>query len=479
VPRIVAAAAMDGDAVLVLEQPPSPPVDLDDQLLDDELLGGMWRDVARLRAAGLCHAELTLDKFSRAEDGGLVLSDFKDGSLSASPAQQAVDVATLLTAQAVRVGVVRAVEAALAVLGAEALVAAQPYLQRAVMPRSLGNRSAVKRLLPELRRTIAERTGSESPPPAPVQRMNWRDLIQTLILVVAAYALLTMLMQLDWDAVLDTWVNATWAWVALGIVVAQGTSVADSVSTMSAVTQRLPLLPLVYLQYAIKLVGLAISATAGRVALNTSFLKRFGEGPAVAVTASALDSFAGAAVNVVVVLLAVLVAGQAPDVPLEGPDDLGRLIVLLVVCVAVAVGAVALIPALRRRCVAVVRSGWAALSVVTRSPARGFALFGSNLASLLITAVSMSCMVAGLYPSLDYGTVLAVTAAAALFSAIIPVPGNVGVAEAAISAGLVVAGVPSGPAFAIAVTQRIATSYLPPLFGVWSLRWLRREDYVG
>jgi uncharacterized membrane protein YbhN (UPF0104 family) len=75
--------------------------------------------------------------------------------------------------------------------------------------------------------------------------------------------------------------------------------------------------------------------------------------------------------------------------------------------------------------------------------------------------------------------VLAVTAGAALFAAIIPVPGNVGVAEAAISAGLVIAGVPSGPAFAIAVTQRIATSYLPPIFGVWSLRWLRREDYVG
>jgi len=28
------------------------------------------------------------------------------------------------------------------------------------------------------------------------------------------------------------------------------------------------------------------------------------------------------------------------------------------------------------------------------------------------------------------------------------------------------------------VTQRIATSYLPPVFGSYSLRWLRREDYL-
>ena len=126
----------------------------------------------------------------------------------------------------------------------------------------------------------------------------------------------------------------------------------------------------------------------------------------------------------------------------------------------------------------VVRSGWAALSVVTQSPSRAVLLFGSNLASLLITAVAMTCMVQGLQPALPYTQVLFVTAGAALFASIVPVPGNVGVGEAAIAAGLVAMGMDSGPAFAIAVTQRLATSYLPPVFGAYSLRWLRKEDYV-
>ena len=116
--------------------------------------------------------------------------------------------------------------------------------------------------------------------------------------------------------------------------------------------------------------------------------------------------------------------------------------------------------------------------MVTASPARALLMFGTNLASLLITAIALSCMVAGLNPGVSYGESVFVVGAAALFSALIPVPGNVGVGEAALTAGLVAVGVPSGPAFAIAVTQRIATSYLPPMYGAFALRWLRKGDYI-
>ena len=106
-------------------------------------------------------------------------------------------------------------------------------------------------------------------------------------------------------------------------------------------------------------------------------------------------------------------------------------------------------------------------------------IWKETLASLLITAIALACMVEGLHPGPGYAACVFVVGGAALFSAIVPVPGNVGVGEAALAAGLVAVGVPSGPAFAIAVTQRIATSYLPPVYGAWALRWLRREDYVS
>lgn len=491
VDELVAAAETSGDALLVLGRP-APSLastrgpDADDatggsvdgleDAVDDETLRAVWAAVARLHDAGLTHGELTLAHVAVA-DGRPVLSDFASGVVAADDTERARDVAVLLTSQALAVGATRAVDAAVAGIGGEAVAAAQPYLQRAAMPRSLGGQR-LKATLPAIGTAIAERTGTEPPEPAEIVRIRWRDLLQTGLILFAAYALLSTLAELDWATVWDTWRNATWSWVAIGFVVAQGTAFADAATAMTTVRTRLPLVPLVQLQYAVKTVGLAISATLGRVALYTSFFRRFGEGPATAVTASALDSFAGAVVNVVVVLVALLLAKHLPEVDLDGPDNLDRIIVFIVVAVVLSAVAVAVIPKLRRHLMTAVRSAWTSLRVVTDSPARALGLFGTNLASLMITAVAMSCMVEGLQPSLPYGTVLFVTAAAALFASIVPVPGNVGVGEAAIAAGLVAVGVDSGPAFAIAVTQRLATSYLPPVYGGWALRWLRREDYI-
>ena len=60
----------------------------------------------------------------------------------------------------------------------------------------------------------------------------------------------------------------------------------------------------------------------------------------------------------------------------------------------------------------------------------------------------------------------------------IPVPGGIGAAEAALSSGLIATGVDQSTAFAVALTQRLSTFYLPPIWGYVSLRWLSRKGYV-
>ena len=57
-------------------------------------------------------------------------------------------------------------------------------------------------------------------------------------------------------------------------------------------------------------------------------------------------------------------------------------------------------------------------------------------------------------------------------------PGGIGAAEATLSTGLIALGVASSTAFAIAITQRLCTFYLPPIWGYFSLRWLGRQGYV-
>ena len=65
-----------------------------------------------------------------------------------------------------------------------------------------------------------------------------------------------------------------------------------------------------------------------------------------------------------------------------------------------------------------------------------------------------------------------------LFAGFMPVPGGMGVAEAGYTAGLQAIGVPSAAAMSTAIAFRLVTFYIPPLWGVFAMRWLRRHDYV-
>ena len=73
---------------------------------------------------------------------------------------------------------------------------------------------------------------------------------------------------------------------------------------------------------------------------------------------------------------------------------------------------------------------------------------------------------------------LVINMAASALSSLIPSPGGVGAAEAGLTAGLVAVGVDESTAFAIALTHRLCTNYLPPIWGYFSLQWLERKNYV-
>jgi uncharacterized protein (TIRG00374 family) len=65
-----------------------------------------------------------------------------------------------------------------------------------------------------------------------------------------------------------------------------------------------------------------------------------------------------------------------------------------------------------------------------------------------------------------------------LFAGLMPVPGGMGVAEAGYTAGLQAIGIDSAVAMSTAIAFRLVTFYLPPIWGSYGMRWLRKRQYV-
>ena len=73
---------------------------------------------------------------------------------------------------------------------------------------------------------------------------------------------------------------------------------------------------------------------------------------------------------------------------------------------------------------------------------------------------------------------LLVNTLVSLFAGFMPVPGGIGVSEAALSFCLMAIGIPESAAVAIAVVYRVLTFSLPPIWGGFAMRWLKRHDYL-
>ena len=124
------------------------------------------------------------------------------------------------------------------------------------------------------------------------------------------------------------------------------------------------------------------------------------------------------------------------------------------------------------------KSALAGLWGVARVRRKRLELFGGNVLSETLYALTLGAACLAYGADLTLPQLILVNTGASIISGLVPVPGGIGAAEASISAGLIAMGVDESSAFAIALTHRLCTFYLPPIWGYTSLRWLRRGGYV-
>lgn len=488
VPQVVVAGLdVRLDSVIVVRDVSDPLADRSTDELRDAV-PGIWDVVRGLHSMGLTHGELSPDAFGFT-DGQVSLREMSPVALAATEDRQQKDLAQALVTTALLVGIERAVVAAADALGVDGVAAMLPYLQKAALGTTLRHRAKAEAFdIDALRSAVAGVVGVDVPDVVELRRVRPKSIVTVVLIAVIGLALISKLGNIDLSEVVDEIRGASLGWVVAALIVAQLVFVAQAAATRGACPLPVPLGPLTLLQSGVGFVALAVPSTAGRLALDIRFFQRQGLPATSAVSIAAIDSFSGFLVQISVLLLTLGVGVGDVDLHVKrsgssgggGSDLLPALAVLALVALVLAVAAMAL-PRIRARVAERVRPVVGQISETVRalrSPTKLLGLFGGNLANQVLYGVALGLCLWAFGGSLNLATLLTIYVAAALFGGLMPVPGGVGVMEAALTAGLVAAGIEATVATATAVLFRLVTFYLPPLWGWLSLRWLRHHDYL-
>jgi uncharacterized protein (TIRG00374 family) len=241
----------------------------------------------------------------------------------------------------------------------------------------------------------------------------------------------------------------------------------------------LPLAPCVALESAIKFLNLTVPANAGSIALSVRFLQKQGAPTGEAVASGAIANISDTIVQILLVLVLLpIVHFQLDAKQLTGALPSGTFVAVIFAILAVGVAVVLAVPRLRNKVVPQLRAALRALWGVARNGHKLAQLFGGVLATEVLFALTLgaACRAYGVH--LGLAQLLLVNVLASTLAGLVPVPGGIGAAEAALAGGLVALGVPEATAFAVAITHRLCTYYTPPIWGYFSLRWLRRTGHV-
>lgn len=482
VPQIITAGlAENGDALIVARPDGIVLGEASAKSLTPGQVASLWKDLGRLHTGGIAHQRIDLDSVALRSDDSAGFADLSSARVGCTAADVAADRAQLLALTIVTAGREIAIERARSAVGDDGLGKLLPYFQEAVLPsrvRVAVGRQKIK--LDAVRSEIAEVAGAGDIELASVRRVTWKSLLTYAMFAVAAYTLIGTIGGLDLDSFADSLKDASWWWLFAALLLAQLPRVANALSNLGATTASIPLGPATALQFAKTYVSLAVPSSAGQIAVTTRFYQRFGVPPAAALSAGVIDSISEMIVQLV--LFVAIFSLTDVDVGMSlSPEQFRGLAVTVGAILAVltlALVFVLLVAPLRRRLIEPLRQVRDAGQVL-RSPTKLLQLYGGNILAQVLFACALWACVHAFGENVSLSTLLLVNTVVSLFSGFIPVPGGVGVSEAGLALGLTHAGgISSELALAIALTYRFASSYLPPIWGFMSFRWLTDHRYL-
>lgn len=448
------------------------------KLSDEDSVAPVWNSLAVLHSHQIAHGDLRASEISVDGDTGL-FGGFGNSEYGAPDEQLQSDVAQLIATTSDRFGARAAVEAAIAALGTDTVLAASRRLTRSAMPTRI-NRSLTdpKAVLASARDEVKRQTGAAQIQTETVTRFTRKQIIQTALLVALVYVAYPFISTVP--AFFSELRQANWWWALLGLAVSALTYVGAAAGLWACAGEVVSFRNLVIMQFANTFAATTTPAGVGGLALSTRFLQKAGLGTVRATAAVAVQQAVQVITHIALLIFFSVAAGASADLSHFVPK-----LTLLYLIGGVALGAIGaflFVPKLRHWLETAIRPKinevGGDLVELVREPKRFAIIVLGCAGTTLGAALALWASVEAFGGGTTFVTVTVVTMVGGTLASAAPTPGGVGAVEAALIGGLAAFGVPTAIAVPSVLLYRVLTVWLPVFVGWPIMRWLNNKDMI-
>lgn len=444
--------------------------------ISDEILGQCWLQLIDAHARGVAHRNIDETSLSVDENGDVWLLDWGQGEVAARDLDRNIDCAQMLTYLAEVVGPDRALDSALPFFSRQQLMAIAVVMQSAILPQGIRKRARREGILDKLRSVIATAAEATEEAVAPIRLQRFAP--RTLILVaVGAIAAIAVFGSLNFGEILTAVRGANPWWILVAFLLGATTWVAAAIPLVAFSPKKLSLFRTTLVQVAASIVSLVAPAGIGPAALNLRFLTK--QKMTLPVAAATVTLVQISQVLTSILLLIGLIALTGTSVSLPTPS---MTIIWVIAAVFAVLAGLLAIPKIRNWAWAKSKELWSQIrpQMLWLAGHPGdlvIALLGNLLMNVGFVGAFAASLLAFDY-HLGILTVTVTFLVANSIGAVVPSPGGIGTIEAALTAGLQVAGVPPAAAVSAAVLFRLVTFYGRIPFGWLALHYIQKKNIV-
>lgn len=456
--------------VISLYQAHESGIDISDAIIDQ-----LWEQLHSAHTAGICHRNIDIESLRVDELMNPWILDWNHGDLGQSGLTRLIDCAQMLVHLSLVVGPERAMASAQKQLGRAELLSTGLVLQSAILPRALRNLARKAKMLERLRDEMSLiAPTAQAPEPLKVERFSPRTVIMTII---AAGALVVLFGSLNFDAVADAVKHSNPWWLVVAFGLGAFTWVTAAIPLVAFSPKKIGLGDTTLAQMAASIVALVAPAGIGPAAVNLRYLNKKKVSTPVAVATVTLVQISQFLTSVT--LLLILVVATGTSVQINFPT---RALIWIFAAAATVVAAAFSIPKLRRWVVAKVEPAWnqayPQLLWILGHPRQLAIAFGGNLLMNLSFIGAFGAALAAFGWTLNPVSLAITFLVSTALGSVIPTPGGIGPVEAALTAGLQVAGIPPAIALSAAVSFRLMTFYGRIPFGWLALKRMEKKKLL-